>query len=285
MEISELIKLGRLGIQLSPEQWTKLQSETLNLKLPSSNSGLTSGETLLGRPLDDACSVCGFPDGEPGYVRTYPDGEDMPGKLTPCPNCHDAKQAQRAKMKHQLEGDLQTKTFDNYLITDGNRAAYQAALEFTANPRGFLTLWGEYGPGKTHLLAAITIRLGNRARYFTFPDLVSQYREAVGQSKVEEFYDRLCGIEVLVIDEIDKVELSGWTREQSYRIFDYRYRNTETKGLVMALNKDPNELDESMGYLFSRMKDDRFKLVYIGGGDARPQHSILDKLLNLRKVA
>jgi DNA replication protein DnaC len=254
------------------------------MKLPNLNrSSELPGETLLAHPLNSACSTCGFPDGEPGYIRTYSDGE-LASNLTPCPDCHDNKQAERAQYKHQLEGDLRTKTFDNYLVTDDNRAAYQAALEFAANPRGFLTLWGGYGPGKTHLLAAITIRLGKRARYFTFPDLVSQYRESVGQGKVEDFYGRLCRVEVLLIDEIDKVELSGWTREQSYRIFDYRYRNTADKGLVMALNKDPNELDEAMGYLFSRMKDDRFKLVYVGGGDVRPKASAWQKLLSLRKI-
>jgi DNA replication protein DnaC len=252
--------------------------------LPSLNSSLEENKTALTyHPASGACPTCGFPPDEPGFVRSYSKGDPV-SRAIPCPDCHGAK-VTHASVRGQLEGDLAKKTFDNYTRTSDNQEAFDAALSFCADPTGLLTLWGEFGPGKTHLLAAIANRLRKRARYFTLPDLVSKYRESVGKSEVEQFYNRLCQIEVMIIDEVDKAHIEGWSREQSYRIFDYRYRNAEEKGLVMAMNQDPDSVNESLGYLFSRMKDDRFQVVYVGGGDARPKRSLLQKLGDLKKLS
>lgn len=188
-------------------------------------------------------------------------------------------------MTTQLEGWLAAATFGNYGVTNENRDAYNAAVGFVDEPIGFLTLYGDFGPGKTHLLAAIVNALEGKAKYFTFPDLISQYRAAVGLGEVETFYTRVSCIPVLVVDEIDKASLKDWTREQTYRLFDNRYRKWESCGTVLAMNQNPNEMSEDLGYLFSRMKDSRFKCVRVGGGDNRPNIELVTELAQAQKEA
>ncbi|RJQ25085.1 MAG: AAA family ATPase [Peptococcaceae bacterium] len=242
-----------------------------------------SSNTVLSLRQPNACLTCGFPANEPGYINIDPGGNTI-SKIKPCPDCNAQKLAHRAKFQTQLEGDLKLKTFANYSISPHNQAAYNAAIEFCRYPRHWLTLWGEYGPGKTHLLAAIVNQLAGQAnaKYFTMPDLVSQYRNSVGMGVVEEFYERISRIGILVIDEIDKADLKGWTREQTYRLFDYRYRNQDTLGTVLAMNVSPDVIDDDLSYLFSRMKDSHCRVVYLGGGDNRPNRDTLQQFAEIQ---
>jgi DNA replication protein DnaC len=222
----------------------------------------------------------------PGYLRPEYDPAIRDASyrnLIPCPDCNEAKLTERARAKHQLEGDLENKSFLTYGVTDANEQAYKAAYDFANNPQGFLTLWGCYGTGKTHLLAAITNDLQGRGRYFTFPDLVSQLRNAVGSGMVEEFYSQIANIQVLIVDEIDKASLKDWTQEQTLRLFDSRYRNHQKRGTVLAMNESPRLMNGSLGYLYSRINDDRFKCIEIGGGDNRPNRELMSELANEQK--
>lgn len=205
-------------------------------------------------------------------------------ELIPCPECNATKLAERAKTAHQLEGQLKDKTFANFHVTDASKTAYEAARQFVSDRTAWLTLWGPFGDGKTHLLAAITNACAG-AKYFTLPDLVSQYRAAVGAGNVEEFYSKISRIPVLVVDEIAVPSLKDWTREQTFRLFDYRYRNIDTLGTVLAMNDSPDEVNENLGYLFSRMKDERCRVVFVGPDDNRNKQGLLAKLAGMKKAA
>ena len=280
--IEELIRMGRVGVNLPPHTLRQVLEQKLSV---SSESSSAQGQTIKTyRPQPDACPTCGFGPGEPGYLRN-PDNLHGLSGLIPCPTCNAPKLAERARVQNQLEGDLRTKTFDNFAVTVDNRAAYNAAVQFVQAPRRWLTFWGPYGPGKTHLLAAITNRLPGVAKYFTFPDLVSHYRAAVGKGEVEDFYGRISRIPVLILDEIDKPDLKNWTREQTYRLFDYRYRNIDEFGTVLAMNDSPHDVNENFGYLFSRMKDERSSVIFVGGGDNRGKQSSLGELAGLQHPA
>jgi DNA replication protein DnaC len=230
----------------------------------------------------DACQVCGCPADTPGWLRN-PNGGGL-AALIPCPACNATKQAERAKVQHQLEGQLKNKTFANFHATNASQEAYDAARSFVSHCTSWLTLWGPYGDGKTHLLAAIT-NACTGAKYFTMPDLMSRYRHAVGGDRVEDFYQMISRIPVLVVDEIDKASLKDWTREQTFRLFDYRYRNLDTLGTVLAMNDSPDDVNDNLGYLFSRMKDGRCRVVFVGADDNRGKQGFLGKLAETKKAA
>ena len=223
-------------------------------------------------PENGACPVCGFPPGAPGYLRhdVAPD-DPLFGKLTPCPQCHGLKTVGKSQLRGQLDGSLTSKTFANYGVTDNNREGYNAARLFAKKPAGWLTFYGDNGPGKTHLMAAIVNLLGdNQAKYFNLPDLVSRLRADCADA--DRLIRELITIPVLAIDELDKANLPhGWTREQVQRIFDSRYRTGEDEqtGLVLAMNNSPENLPDELQFLASRIRDEQFFCVKMTG-DNRP---------------
>ena len=234
--------------------------------------------TLKDLKLPGACPTCGAPPGEPGFLR-YDAAVGQPhfGQVCPCPDCHGLRQSGPAQPS-PLAGRLAGAGFESYRATAGNRAALAAALDFARRPQGWLTLWGGYGLGKTHLLAAVVnhcLAAGQPAIYTTLPDLLDHLRGSYDSSDYSPLFQRLRASRVLAIDEVDKVYLTGWAREKVYQLADARYRQLNDTGTVFGLNIDPAAaLAESptgpLAYLFSRMLDEFSQVVHLAGADARP---------------
>jgi len=157
--------------------------------------------TVFAEPA--ACPTCGTPPGVPGYLKSdVPPGHEDFGKLTPCPTCHGSKLSSRLREISQLDGWLKQASFDSFKLCADNRAAFNAALAFAEQPTGWLTLWGTYGPGKTHLLASIANQLteeGTGAIYYTLPDLMDALRSSYKDDFSGTFH-RVANVPVLLID-------------------------------------------------------------------------------------
>jgi DNA replication protein DnaC len=77
-------------------------------------------------------------------------------------------------------------------------------------------------------------------------------------------------LDCLFIDELDKVNGTGWAQTIMFEVLDRRYvRAVREEALtVIASNKKDDELD---GYLVDRLHDKRIsKIVYLNGESARP---------------
>ncbi|MBU2052584.1 ATP-binding protein [Patescibacteria group bacterium] len=222
----------------------------------------------------DACPTCGFPDGQPGYLRSeFPVGHPKFGALIRCPDCHDGALACRLAEASQLTGWLKTATFDTYRSRRENKVALDAARKVAEKPTGWCTFYGTFGPGKTHLLAAIVNHCNTHrvaAVYYTLPDLMDRLRDSYTDDGFSVFYDKLVRMQVLVIDEVDKLRLTEWAKEKFYQLADSRYRELDGKLTVFALNDLPEVTGGEMDYLYSRMRDYRGQTVEVGGGDVRP---------------
>lgn len=245
------------------------------IRLPTRlTSTTTSSGGLTQRMASDGCPTCGFPPGEAGFLRTeYPAGHARFGALVRCPDCHDGRLAERLRAACQLTGWLVDASFKGYRLSPGNRAAYEAAQKFAKAPRGWLTLWGGYGLGKTHLLAA-TVNHCTAGRiaavYYTLPDLLDRLRDSYGNDGFSTLFDRLVAVPVLALDELDKVRLTDWAREKLYQLVDARYRDLDRRGTLLALNRQPDVNDPDLAYLYSRAMDYRSRVVEVAGGDVRP---------------
>jgi DNA replication protein DnaC len=219
-----------------------------------------------------ACPVCC----DAGYLRqSVPVEHPDFGRPILC-DCRRQRQNRARQQQSQLEGWLRQATFANYKVTDFNRAAFEAARKFAQNPRGWLTLSGNFGPGKTHLLAAVVNDCRQRdllAAYYTLPDLLDKLRPSFGQNDYSSFFEYLRTIRVLALDEIDKARLTEWAQEKIYQLFDARYRRLDELGTLLALNQEP--ADSLPGYLFSRMFDERNQVIQLTGPDARPMSDTL----------
>lgn len=255
------------------------QDEYQVIRLPTQPAITTSYRTTKtpsgpGDTLAGACQTCGFPPDEPGYLRSdFPPGHPKFGSLVKCPDCHESTLCERLAKLSQLRGWLKTSTLQGYKSNNGNTDALRASVSFAKNPIGWLTLWGTYGPGKTHLLAGVVNHCtASRvaAVYYTLPDLLDKLRDSYGEDSFSTLFDQLVAVPVLALDEVDKARLTDWALEKVYQLVDARYRDLETKGSIFAMNLKPEPGDEAMGYLYSRMHDRRCQVIEVAGGDARP---------------
>lgn len=210
------------------------------------------------------------------------------GKVEPCPQCYAKNMAVRKRFAGQnLVGDLANYTFENF-DPAGNKEAYTRCVEFAAKPVGMLTLWGGYGRGKTHLLAAIHNRLLEydvAAKYFSFPDWTSELRRQVGDEAAdpEAFYQYVSQFPIILVDDIDFADIRRWTREQVFRLFNLRYLSHKQVGTALAMNFNPNQ-DSDLGWLFSRLTDERQVVVQVNGEDNRGRVTLLQRLAKAKQA-
>lgn len=148
--------------------------------------------------------------------------------------------------------------------------AIDACLSLLSDPRGWLTLEGPNGRGKTMLLLATLNHLRDAAiigAYITAPQLAAQMRALArdGEALIA-LQDRLVELPVLAIDELCKIGPSEFVEERLFRVLDERERAWETRITLFAHNR-PERVPE---YLLSRMQARRFRFVRMAGEDLRP---------------
>jgi DNA replication protein len=151
---------------------------------------------------------------------------------------------------------LAKKTFENFK-PDTQTEAYEAARLYAANPSGTLVLYGTFGTGKTHLLAAVCnealYKHGVSSRFTTAPELFGAIQQKIAHN--EDYYALVEGaakIPLFVIDDIDKSKWTEFREEIYFAIIDRRSK----RGLPTAIST--NRLDQLAdfvgGAVCSRLK-------------------------------
>jgi len=140
--------------------------------------------------------------------------------------------------KSWADMDLATKTFDN-LKPEGQpkstdqesiRQAIKASRAFAEKPQGNILIYGEYGLGKTHLLAAICNRLRERSTHSLFasaPAFFAAYYARIGHQEQDEWelVQQALTTPFLVIDDLDKSGEKPFRKEVFFQIIDQRTKN------------------------------------------------------------
>jgi hypothetical protein len=234
-----------------------------------------------------------FPSGQKAkWLDLAPDPDDarrpsVPGwytgelKMVPCPVCQDGRQAQWLERNCGLEGSDLMLTVESFRPLAGKQQALETVRSLLAQnyePNGFVTMHGDYGTGKSHLLKAIVNgfrAIEVRARYTVLSDLLADIRERFGDEHgaiaVEDAIAQYRGLTVLCIDEVadpDRANLTGWAKETTFRLLDARYNARDQLLTVLASNVHPDHMSAEWGYLRSRM--DGGTTVEVGGDDMRP---------------
>lgn len=203
------------------------------------------------------------------YSLNVPFGDPRFGKAFPC-ECTAAARAARLQAVCGLNVDEQRVTLDDVIEAGpGTAAMLAAAHAFVAQPAGLLTLWGKCGNAKTLILQGIvneSIGAGRVAVYVTCLDLLEYIREAYNErqdGRYESAWKRLesfAAVDVLCIDEVDKVKASDWVVERESSLFDKRYRSglARLSGTVLAMNTNPDRLPD---WIYSRLSDGRNRIL------------------------
>jgi len=215
---------------------------------------------------DPNCTACG---GLGVYSLNVPLGEPRYGKLFDC-ECTSAYRATRLQQISGLNADEQHVTLGDVIESGPDTAAMLAAARsFVAQPTGILTLWGGPGNAKSLVLQGVVnecIQHNVMAVYVTCLDLLDYIREAFNDKQDGRYesawkrMERFANVQVLCIDEVDKVKASEWAIERETAIFDKRYRLglARQSGTVLAMNANPDRLPE---WIFSRLSDGRNRII------------------------
>ncbi len=192
------------------------------------------------------CPICeGF-----GYVtRGVPFGHPDFGKALEC-DCGliQKRRIETCDRAGDLAPELRRCTFDNYVLMDGNRAAFTAAQAFSLRPDGWLVILGSPGNGKTHLAAAIYNALHAEdvpVAFVNWPGFLNYLREsfnpATGRGDgYSARFDVVLSAPVLVLDDVGAQRLTEWAEEQLYILLDHRTVNAMPT--VITSNCRPEEL-------------------------------------------
>lgn len=129
---------------------------------------------------------------------------------------------------------------ETYDIFDQYAASFRDHL---ASGSG-LVITGRYGSGKTHAASAIVLRLirdGYTAGIVSAVDLLAAIKQSFGNKEAEAVViSKYTGIDLLVIDDLGKEQVTPWSLQQLYSLIDQRYR--ELKPMIVTTQYTGAEL-------------------------------------------
>lgn len=215
-----------------------------------------------------------FPVGTPSR---FIDGAWYAGETmsSPCPVCMGDQLGEWIAASCGVEPRFLNVYLKDYQPMNGKTKAKEVAeaLVRPDYPVGLFTFYGKYGRGKTFLLYAIANELREkriRVRYMKLSAMLEEARDKFteGGHIVSQAIRHFQRYPVLLLDEIDKVNLTGWALETTLAILDYRYANQGDMLTIMAMNSRPDQLPEELGWLGSRISEGI--PILIDGEDVRP---------------
>lgn len=115
-------------------------------------------------------------------------------------------------------------------------------------------LWmsGGTGTGKTTLAMLVSkaaIDAGRTAAIYSMPRLLARIRRTfdgeAGEDSYAVFFNRVCGVDLLHLDDLGAENRSEWVLEQLYTIIDRRYE--EQRSIVVTTNLTETELYTQLG--------------------------------------
>ena len=197
-------------------------------------------------PSDHGVSGSGFqgPYGPPGVAQDRRPAADPDEVVRP---------------RKEIDARLNPKyTFETFVIGSSNRFAHAAAVAVAENPgKSYnpLTIYGESGLGKTHLLHAIGRYARDyfervRVRYVSTEELTNDFINAISQNKGAEFRRRYRDVDVLLIDDIQFLEGKEQTQEEFFHTFNTLHN--AQKQIVMTSDRPPKNLENLEPRLRSR---------------------------------
>ncbi len=161
--------------------------------------------------------------------------------------------------KYELPTGLSRRfTFDNFVVGEGNKLAYEVALTVSENPGSAYNpffLYGKVGIGKTHLLQAIGNRCAERGlkvAYRTASDFSEEMVRYIKEGRISEFRDMYREVDVLLIDDVQLLSGKERTQIELFNLFNHLYM--KDRQIVLASDRHPKELKDISDRLVSRFE-------------------------------
>lgn len=238
---------------------------------------------------NDVCPKCG---GFGFFRRDVPHDHPDFGKPIRCDGeAHQVDQMKRLSSLSDLTDYEREKRLSNIAVNDGNRGVITAAQSMLDDPYGWLYIHGGPGNAKGDVLISLVNEFalrGKTALYIKFSRLVNIMRDAKMERRAEashiekngsrdsyenlgyiSLFNRVRSVYCLAIDEVDKVNMTGFAEEFRFDFFDERYR-LALSGEAITIFASQTTPDEMPMPLTSRFYDGRNRVVENTQPDARP---------------
>ncbi len=136
--------------------------------------------------------------------------------------------------------------FERFIVTNGNRIAYEAARAVVEAPgRNYnpFFVYGGVGLGKTHLLQAIAhacIAKGLVALYIPSEVFTNDLIASIRNKTTAMFREKYRSVDVLIVDDVQFIAGKDSTQEEFFHTFNAL--STFNKQIVIASDRHPSEL-------------------------------------------
>lgn len=156
---------------------------------------------------------------------------------------------------------LARKSFQSFIVTEGNAEAYQACHRFgetfSAEVTTGIALYGPVGVGKTHLAAAILAAIVRRnitslgpphLMFASVPLLLREIawlRNEAQPGGQRDIFQRLFSDDLLVLDDLGLEQITDDTLQDIFLIINGRLN--AAKPTIMTTNFEPQALKEKVG--------------------------------------
>ena len=140
-------------------------------------------------------------------------------------------------------------TFDNFIVGNANRMAYEACRTVAKNPaesRNPLYLYAPSGMGKTHLLYAISNEIikhnpSKRILYVRGEDFTNELIDQLMAKKpMHYFRERYRNVDVLLVDDVQFFAGKESSQHEFFHTFDTLYQ--QHKQIILTSDCPPKEL-------------------------------------------
>lgn len=150
--------------------------------------------------------------------------------------------------------------FENFIVGEGNRWAYAAAVAVAENPgRSYnpLFIHGDVGLGKTHLLQAICLRIKQDQpdavlHYVSCDEFINEFMQSVQNNQMGEFRHRFRDVDVLVIDDIHFLTSRERSQEEFFHTFNSLHQ--AQKQIIISSDAPPQQIPNLESRLISRFQ-------------------------------
>lgn len=203
------------------------------------------------------------------------------GRIAQASNLHAGDLARRlADITPIVKRRMVEKDGENIEVITGNKAMLDAAAAMVAKPYGWLYIWGGPGNAKSEVLISVVNEINESGRgpamYCTYSHLVNWVRDAFKDGAEDGYiqrFERLKGIKLLAVDEMDKARDTDFSNEFRFQFLDEKYRQAilGESQMIFASNTNPNTLP---GPLWDRIRDGRFVIVENTAPSARPNMKV-----------
>ena len=135
--------------------------------------------------------------------------------------------------------------FDNFMVGESNELAYTAARKVCVQSAHYnpLFIYSSVGMGKTHLLNAIALEIGNtkKVMFISAERFMYHFIKSIKSNEMVKFKDFFRKANVFIIDDIQFVNGKEGMQEEFFHTFNALIEKGSQ--IVISSDRPPSELD------------------------------------------